>query len=138
MPRSSVFVDQDGGWDTTPVRRSYTTVKRYQVPESNSATIDQGQTWRRDNEETKEKIVVRRLHRRDSSHDRQQFQDHTGSRNNIRVVVREREHGPDDHEYWAQREREDHRVKHTTRWRETERDKDGRWSKTIVTRAPSP
>jgi hypothetical protein len=65
-------------------RRTYTTIKRYQIPESNSSA----RSVREDVEETKEKIIIRR-ERKESSPPRDRENERTEVRVTERVVDRE-------------------------------------------------
>lgn len=57
----TVYRDVERDYEEEAPRRTYTTVKRYQVPESISRAVQQQD----DSEETKDKIVIKRTHRED-------------------------------------------------------------------------
>ena len=120
MSRSVVYRERetDREWDEQP-RRTYTTVKRYQVPDSIRSNVGE--------EETKDKIIIRRERR--SSPAREEVDYRTSER------VREREREPEAREEVdfrfteriAERDREPRRDI-PYRVVERERDSDDRWS----------
>ena len=152
MSRSVTYRERetDREWEEQP-KRSYTTVKRYQVPETVRSSLG------RDDDETKEKIIIRRERREEApreevdikfterTRERERPREEEDYRFTERITERDREPRRDVTYRVIERERErdsdyDDRRSNAGRsdWRYSNYERDTRDTQTQVVRAPSP